>query len=144
MLVGDETGEVDVVDLVGLPVRLPHLRHHDLDLVGLEVVGEHGRHGLGVGVGQRTGGDVLAVVRVALHVGQTDAGLPERLELGVLAHAGEGDAVVDLGDLAQVPRRVLRHDEDPLRHFHGNDGTAAGDVGRAKSAFSRVDVSGLT
>ena len=65
-------------------------------------MGEDLVEGLGVGVGQRAGVDILARERVALEVGVAHAGRAQRVELAVLADAGERNAVVDLADLVQV------------------------------------------
>ena len=78
-------------------------------------MGEHVAQVLGVEVGQRPGVDVLAAEGEALGVGVADPGHPQLVELVVLADAGEGDAVVDLADLVQRPRRVLGHDDDARR-----------------------------
>ena len=96
----------------GRPQAVAQLGHQDLHLERLHLVGEHLPEVLGVEVGQRPGLDVLAAVGVALGVGVADARYPQLVELVVLADPGEGDAVVDLADLVQRPRRVVGHDHD--------------------------------
>ena len=110
VLVGDGPLVGDVVQLVG-PAVGAQLGHQDLDLEGLHLVGEDVAQELGVEVGQRPGVDVLAAEGEPLGVGVADPGHPELVVLVVLAHPGEGDAVVDLADLVERARGVLGHDE---------------------------------
>ena len=91
-------------------------------------MGEHLAQVLGVEVGQRAGVHILAAVGVPLGVGVADPRHPELVELVVLAHAGEGDAVVDLADLVERPRRVLGHDGDPRVVDGGDQRPAPGDA----------------
>ena len=107
VLVGDGPLVGDVVQLVRSQPGA-QLGHQDLDLERLHLVGEHLAEVLGVEVGQRTGVDVLAAVGVALGVGVADTRDPQLVELVVLAHAGEGDPVVDLADLVEGPGRDSR------------------------------------
>ena len=69
-----------------------------------------------------------AAVGVALDVGVADPGHAQVLELVVLAHPGEGDAVVDLRDLVEQGRGVLGDEEDAVPVLDGDDGLAAGDA----------------
>ena len=121
----------DVEQLVTLR-RVADLGHKDLDLVGLHLVGEDLAERLRIGVRERPRGDVLPRVRVPLQVGVPHARDLEHLELVVLADARERDVVVDLADLEQRARRVLRHDHDAVRGFERDEAPAAGD------AFPRV------
>ena len=82
-----------------------------LRLLGL---GEDSSECLGVSVGQTSTGHVGAVVAAAAQVGVPDSGDAQILELVVLADRGERDPVVDLTDLVQSPRRVLRDEQDSL------------------------------
>ncbi len=75
----------------------------DLDLERLHLVGEDLSEHLGVLVGQRLGVDVVSAVGVALEVGMADTGDSQLVVLVVATDTGEGDAVIDLGDLAKVP-----------------------------------------
>ena len=109
VLVGDRSLVGDVVQLVGLAVA--QLGHQDLHLERLHLVGEDVAEVLGVEIGQRARVDVLAAERVALGVGVAHPGDTQLVVLVVLAHSGEGDAVVDLADLVERPRRVLGDDE---------------------------------
>ena len=109
------------------------LGHDDLDLVGLGLLGEDRAEGLGVGVGQAPGRDVGAVVGVAAQVGVADAGDAQVLELVVLADGGEGDAVVDLGDLVQGPRGVLGDERDAACRSRGRRRTGRGRCPCARS-----------
>ncbi len=84
--------------------------------------------GLRVGVGQGLGRDVAPAVGVALDVGVPDARDAEVLELVVLAHPGEGDAVVDLRDLVEQGGGVLGHEQDAVLVLEHDDGPAAGDA----------------
>ncbi len=120
-VVGDSEQEVS-------PALPAHLGDHDLDLVRLDLLGEDLAQHLGIGVGQAFRGHVAAGVGVALEVGVADAGHPQRFELGVLAHAGEGDAVVDLADLVEGAARVLREQQDPVGIGHRGDRLAPGDA----------------
>ena len=126
---------------------LPHLRDEDLDLVRLHLVGEHLTEGLAVGVGERPRVHVFAGERVALEVGLAHAGDAQHLELVVLAHPGERDAVVDLGDLVQRAERVLGDEDDAVDHAEGDQAATAGDalprvVGAVLHHLFRRDVEG--
>ena len=77
------------------------LDHGQLDLEGFGALREREPQGLGERVGQGPSGDVGAGERVTATVCVPDAGHAHALELVVLAHGGERDAVVDLGDLVQ-------------------------------------------
>src|SRR5690606_9274227 len=77
---------------------------------------------------QAPGVDVLAAERVALEIGSTNARDAELVELVELADAGEGDAVVDLRDLAKGVRRVLRADHHPALVHDGDEASTAGDA----------------
>ena len=57
-----------------------------------------------------------------------DAGDAQLVELVVLADPGEGDAVVDLADLAQRGRRVLGADEDAVVVDDGDEAATPGDA----------------
>ena len=103
----DDGAVVEDVEQLVVGLGGADLGHEDLDLHRLHLVGEDLAEDLGVLVGQAAGVDVLAAERVALQVGVADAGDAELVELVVVADAGEGDAVVDLADLAQRVRRVL-------------------------------------
>ena len=127
VLVGDRAVVGEPVDLVGLGVAAD-LGDDDLDLVGLGLLGEHRAQGLGVGVGQAARGDVGAVVGVAAQVGVAHPGHPQVLELVVLADRGEGDPVVDLGDLVQRPAGVLADERDAVVVGEHDDRPAAGDA----------------
>ena len=65
-------------------------------------------------VGQAARVDVLAAVLEALEVGGAHAGDAQLVELVVPADAGEGDAVVDLADLAQRVAGVLGDERDAV------------------------------
>ena len=95
-------------------ILVADLDHEDLDLERLHLVGEDVAEHLGVLVGERVGLHVLAAVAVALEVGVADPRDAELVELVVLAHPGEGDAVVDLADLVERRARVLGRDEDAV------------------------------
>ena len=127
VLVGDGPLVGDVVELRG---REPgaQLGDQDLDLERLHLVGEDLPEVLRVEIGERAGLDVLAAVGVPLGVGVADARDPELVELVVLAHAGEGDPVVDLADLVERPRRVVGHDGDPQVVGGGDERAAPGDA----------------
>ena len=84
--------------------------------------------GLAVCVGQCLGRHVLARVAVALEVAQPDAADAQLLELVELAHSRERDPVVDLRDLVQRGRRVLRDEQDPVGVLHHDDRLAAADA----------------
>ena len=127
-LVLDRPVVEDVVDLVLRAVRSPTSHDQHLHLEGLDVLGEDVAERLRVGVGERLGAHVPAAVGVALDVGVPHPGHPQVLELVVLAHAGEGDAVVDLRDLVEQGGRVLGHEQDAVAVLDGDDGTAAGDA----------------
>ncbi len=101
------------VDLVGDGI-LADLRDDDLHLVRLDAVGEDRAEGLGVEVGQRPPGDVPAVVHVPADVHHAYARRPQVLELVVLADRGEGHPVIDLADLVQGGRGVLRDEQDAV------------------------------
>ena len=105
-----------------------HLGDEDLDLERLHLVGEDVAEHLGVLVGERVGVHVLAAELVAGEVGGADAELPQLVELVVLADPGEGDAVVDLGDLVQRVRRVLGAEQDAVGVLEGGEAAAAGDA----------------
>src|SRR5690606_32307556 len=64
---------------------------------------------------------------VAHQVGLSDTRLAQRVVLVVPAHAGEGDAVIYLGDLAERPGRVLGHEQQPVGVLEGDDRTASSD-----------------
>ncbi len=112
--------------------RVPDLRDQDLDLERLQLLREDPPERLRVGVRDRLRGDVLAAVGVAAEIGQTNPGDAEVLELVVLAHRGERDAVVDLADLVQRFARVLGDDEDPRLTLDRDDRLAA------RNALARV------
>jgi hypothetical protein len=97
----DDGAVVEDVEQLVVGGGRPDLGDEDLDLHRLHLVGEDLAEDLGVLVGQAAGVDVLAAVGVALEVGVADPGDAQLVELVVLADAGEGDAVVDLADLAQ-------------------------------------------
>jgi hypothetical protein len=126
-LVGDRAVVEDVEQLVGRRVGTD-LGDEDLHLHRLHLVGEDLAEDLGVLVGQAAGVDVVTAVLVALDVGGADAGHPHLVELVVAADAGEGDAVVDLADLAEVVRGVLRHEGHAVVVDHGHQRAAAGDA----------------
>ena len=69
---------------------------------------------LRVDVGQAAGVDVLSRVRIALQIGVAYTGDAKLVVLVVLAHARERDPVVDLAELAQCARRVLRAQQDAV------------------------------
>ena len=100
----------------------------DLDLERLHLVGEDLAEHLGVLVGERLGIDVVAAVGVALHVGVANTGDAELVVLVVATDAGERDAVVDLGDLAQVARRILGAEQDALVELDGDETPTSGDA----------------
>ena len=128
VLVGDLAVVGEPVDRV-VGGGVPHLGHEQLDLVGLlAAAGEDRAEGLGVGVREAAAGDVAAVVGVAAHVGQPDAGDPEVLELVVAADGGERDPVVDLADLVQRLGEVLRDEDDAVGVLHDDQGPPAGDA----------------
>ncbi len=83
---------------------------------------------LRVGVGEALGGHVVAAVRVALDVGMTDAGHPQRFELVVLPHPGERDPIVDLADLVEGSAGVFPQQENAVdvlqRHYRAAPGYA--------------------
>ena len=108
--------------------RQADLGDEDLDLHRLHLVGEDLAEDLGVLVGQAAGVDVVAAVLEALEVGGPHAGHAQLVELVVLADAGEGDAVVDLADLAQRLGAVLGDDGDAVGVAQGDEGPAAGDA----------------
>jgi hypothetical protein len=127
--------DVGHLAVVGEPVDLVVIRpvadlgDEELDLVGLlPAAGEDGAEGLGVGVGQAPTGDVAAVVGVAAHVGQPHSGDAEVLELVVAADGGEGDAVVDLGDLVQRLGGVLRDEQHATGELDDHHRATAGDA----------------
>ena len=68
-----------------------------------------------------------SVVGVAAQVGVAHPGHPQVLELVVLADRGEGDPVVDLGDLVQRPARVLADEGDAVVVGEHHDRPSAGD-----------------
>ena len=82
---------------------------------------------LGVGVGQPSAGDVAPVVGVAADVGDADARVAQRLELVVAADGREPDPVVDLRDLAQRRRVVLRDEQHAAGEGEHHDAAAARD-----------------
>ena len=84
VLVVDGAVEQHVVDRAARGVAVD-LAHEDLDLVGLHLLGEDVREGLGVGVREVARLHVLAPVGVAAQVGEADARDPQVLELAVLA-----------------------------------------------------------
>ena len=126
-LVHDGAVVQDVEQLIGVPLGAD-LGHQDLDLHRLHLVGEHLTEDLRVLVGQAARVDVVARVLEALQVGGTHTGHAQLIELVVLADAGEGDAVVDLADLAQGVRRVLGHERDAVEVADGHQRTTAGDA----------------
>ena len=69
-----------------------------------------------------------AVVGVAAHVGEPDAGDAQVLELVVAADRGERDPVVDLADLVQRLRRVLGDEQHAVGVLQRDHGAAAGDA----------------
>ena len=127
LFVGDGSIEQDVVDpdVPALPVDLAD---HDLDLIGLHLLGEDGGERLGVRVGQVASLDVLAPVLIATEVGEADACDAELLELRVLPDAGEGDPVVDLADLVQRGAGVLCDEQQPVRELEPDHRASTGDA----------------
>src|SRR5881409_300513 len=139
VLVGDGPVEQDVVDLVASVVAR-YLRHQDLHLVRLHLLGEDGGQGLGIPVGDVSGPDVLPPVRVPPEIGEAHAGDPQVLELAVLPHPGEGDPVVDLRDLVQRGAWVLRDEQDPVRVLEAHHRLAPGDalVGEVRAVLHEL------
>jgi len=127
MLVGDRAVVGEAVHLV-LSGGLAHLRDHDLDLVGLGLLGEDRAERLRVGVGQAAAGHVAAVVGVAAQVGEAHTRDAQVLELVVLADGREGDAVVDLADLVQRPGEVLADEQDAVVIGEYDDAATPGDA----------------
>jgi len=95
------------------------LAAHELGLLG-----EDAAQRLRVNVGQLPAGDVAAVVGVAAGVGELDAAPAEVVELVEPADGSETHPVVELADLLQRPRRVLR-DEQHAGVVGEHDHTAA-------------------
>ena len=91
-------------------------------------MGEDLAQELGVAVGQAAGVDVVPAELVALEVGGPHAVHAQLVELVVAADAGEGDAVVDLADLAEVVRGVLGDEGDAVVVGEGDQRTAPGDA----------------
>jgi hypothetical protein len=122
-----------------------HFGDQDVDLHRLELVREDLAKDLGVLVGEAASIDVVTAVLEALDVGRPDTGHPELVELVVATHAGEGDAVVDLADLAQRVRRVLGGDGDAVVVDECDQAAAsrdalAGEVGAVLHRLFRRDV----
>jgi hypothetical protein len=99
-LVGDRALVGDAVELRGAR-RVAQLCDENLDLERLLALREHVAEVLGVVVRQGPDVDVTTRVGETGRIGPADARLSETVELVVLAHAGEGDAVVDLRDLEE-------------------------------------------
>ena len=72
--------------------------------------------------------DVVTGVLVAGEFGLTYASDPQLVELVVLAHSGEGDAVVDLGDLVERAAGVLTEQQDPRVVLERHDRPAPADA----------------
>ena len=110
----DRPVEEQVIHL-GLGGVLADLGHQYLDFVRLHLLREDRGERLRVRVRQVACLHVLAAVRIAPQVGQTDAGDPQILELAVLADAGESDVVVDLADLVQRRGGILGDEQESVR-----------------------------
>src|SRR4029077_9654475 len=110
----------------GLPV-VGDLGHAQLDLVGLGLLGEDGAERLRVHVGQLPARYIPTVVGVAASVGELDAAAAQVVELVEPAHGSEPDAVVELADLLQGPRRVLRHEKHTAGVRQRHHAATAGD-----------------
>ena len=91
-------------------------------------MGEDLAEDLGVLVGEAACVDIVTGVLEALEIGGADTGHAQLVELVVLADTGEGDAVVDLADLAQRVRRVLGDERDAVVVADGDQRSAAGDA----------------
>jgi hypothetical protein len=117
----------DVEHLVGLGSE-SHLGHQDLDLEWLDIVGEHVAQHLGVVVGQAPRVDVVAAELVALEIGGANASNTKAVELVVLAHATERDAVVDLAQLAECAARILGDEHDAVVVPGRDHGAPPGDA----------------
>src|SRR5437899_4639031 len=90
LFVRDGSVEQDVVD-ARCPRSPINLADHDLDLVGLHLLGEDGGERLRVRVGEVTSFDVFPPVLIAAEIRESDTRDAELLELGVLADPGECD-----------------------------------------------------
>ena len=104
-----------------------HLGHEDLDFHRFHLVSEDLTQDLRVVVGQAACVDVVAAVLEALQVGGAHAGHTELVELVVLADAREGDAVVELTDLAQRVAGILGDQRDAVVEANSHQRTPAGD-----------------
>src|SRR5437016_3947556 len=127
LFVRDGSVEQDVVD-ARCPRSPINLADHDLDLVGLHLLGEDGGERLRVRVGEIASFDVLAPVLIAPEIRESDARDTELLELGVLADSGECDPVVDLTDLVQGCAGVLGDEQQPICELEPDHRAAAGDA----------------
>ena len=125
-LVRDRAVVGDPVELVARGLR-PDLGDAQLDLERLLLLDERGPEELGVGVGQPAAGDVAPVVGVAADVREPDTVRAQRLELVVPADRREPDPVVDLRDLAQRRRVVLRDEQHTVGEGEHHDAAATGD-----------------
>src|SRR5439155_4411839 len=127
LFVGDGSIEQDVVD-TRRPRSPVYLTDHDLDLVGLHLLGEDGGERLRVCVGEVASLHVLAPVLIPPEIGEPAAREAELLELGVLGEAGEGDPVVDLTDLVQGRTGVLGDEEQAVRELEPDHRPPTGDA----------------
>ena len=125
--VGDGPVEGQPVQVV-LFLAGAHLGDGKFHLERFLLRGEDGTEALRVDAGQSPGRDVLPVVGVAADVRVPHPGLAEAFEFVVLADRGERDLVVDLADLVQRRRRVLRHEGDPVPAADHHHRAAPGDA----------------
>src|SRR5574338_136383 len=127
---GEARAELDLVERVRLgagELVVADFRDDDLDLERLQRADELVADELRVEPGERLAAHVLAAEAKAFDVRPLHADLPEAVELAVLAHAGERDAVVDLADLREVVR-VLRDQDDAALELERDERLAAGDA----------------
>jgi hypothetical protein len=127
VLVADGAVIREPVDLVARRV-CADLGDDDLDLVRLRLLREDGAEGLRVDVGERAAGHVRAVVCVPAKVGVPDPCLSQVFELVVFPDGRERDPVVDLTDLVQRGRGVLRDEQDAVGVGEHDDAATAGDA----------------
>ena len=115
LVIGNRAIKGDVIHLIFCR-GLTHFHHQNFHFQWLGVAGENSANGLGIGIGQRLRGDILAAIGIAFEIRITNAGFAEIFELAIFPNASKSNAIVDLGNFVERGTRIFRHQEQSPRH----------------------------